>query len=103
MAKDRITRIYRVRIHPKLRDEFEPLFASVARASVAGAPGCMQVTIGWPVPQTPDDYAMISEWDSAENLTRFIGPDWSQAHIPDGMAHFVADCAVQHFQHPAHA
>lgn len=99
MPDGRITRVYRVRIHPALRAEFEPLFKTIARASVADATGCVRVVVGLPTPASPDDYAMISEWDSADSLTAFIGPDWTQVHIPSGMERFIIDCVVHHFRH----
>ena len=94
-----ITRVYRVQIKPELRAEFEPLFQTVARGSVADITGCTRVVVGGPTPDTPDEYAMISEWDTAESLTEFAGADWSVAHIPDGMEKFVQTCWVHHFRH----
>lgn len=93
-----ITRIYRVQIYAALRSEFEPLFKTVAVASVKRRRGCVDVQVGDPTQATPDEYAMITQWDSAENLTDFIGMDWSVAHIPDGMERFIAKCWVHHFQ-----
>ncbi|SIS91669.1 Antibiotic biosynthesis monooxygenase [Roseivivax lentus] len=94
-----ITRIYRVRIKPELRAEFEPLFRTVARSSVARFAGCTQVTVGGPTEAEPDDYAMISVWDSEASLGEFAGSDWTIAHIPEGMEKFVAECWVHHFRH----
>jgi len=94
-----ITRVYRVRIKPELRDEFEPLFRTVARSSVSEYSGCMDVTVGGPTSVDPDEYAMISVWDSAESLREFAGSDWSIAHIPDGMEKFVQQCWLHHFRH----
>lgn len=86
-----------MRIKPELRAEFEPLFRTVALASVSGVSGCRQVTMGGPTPHTPDEYAMISVWDSVEGLQDFAGEDWSLPHIPQGMEKFVDECWVHHF------
>lgn len=94
-----ITRIYSVQIHAELQAEFEPLFKTLARQSVEGRAGCLAVTVGMPAPATPYDYAMISQWQDAQSLTDFIGPDWTQAHIPPGMEKFVKDCWLQHYEH----
>lgn len=94
-----ITRIYRVQINPALRAEFEPLFKTVAAASVTKFDGCKRVVIGGPTPLTPNEYAMISDWDTTASLTAFAGPDWSVAHIPQGMERFVETCWVHHFEH----
>lgn len=94
-----ITRVYRVRIKPDLRAEFEPLFQTVARSSVAQCSGCLHVTVGGPTAASPDEYAMISVWDGPESLTAFAGADWSVAHIPADMERFVDECWVHHYPH----
>lgn len=95
-----ITRIYRVQIKPELRAEFEPLFETVARASVAGKDGCMNVIVYGPTAQSPDEYAMMTVWHDAASLTAFIGANWSEVHIPEGMGRFVVNCWVHHYTHP---
>jgi quinol monooxygenase YgiN len=94
-----ITRIYRVQIKPEMRAEFEPLFQTVARGSVADVAGCVRVVVGGPTPDAPDEYAMMSDWSDGQSLTDFIGADWSVVHIPDGMEKFVVACWVHHFRH----
>lgn len=94
-----ITRIYRVKIKAGTRAAFEPLFQTVARQSVESCAGCMRVVVGMPTPQSADEYAMISDWSDPAALTAFAGPDWSVAHIPDGMARFVDTCWGHHFEH----
>lgn len=94
-----ITRIYRVQIKPELRDEFVPLFQTVARSSVTAFEGCHRVIVGGPTDLTPNEYAMISDWDSETSLSEFAGDDWSVAHIPDGMERFVENCWVHHFHY----
>lgn len=94
-----ITRIYRVRINPDLRDEFEPLFQTVARGSVADCAGCTHVTVGGPTSADPDEYAMISVWQDENSLSDFAGADWTVPHIPAGMEKFVEKCWLHHFAH----
>jgi len=92
-----ITRIYRVQIHPNLRGEFEPLFRTVAIASVRDAIGCIEAKLGGPTAKSPNEYSVTSTWDSEESLTDFVGPNWAQAHIPEGMERFVNQCWVHHY------
>ena len=94
-----ITRVYRVQIKAALREEFEPLFMTVAKGSVTAALGCTRVVVGGPTPLTPNEYAMITDWDNENSLTAFAGIDWSVAHIPEGMERFVETCWVHHFEH----
>lgn len=94
-----ITRVYRVQIKAELREEFEPLFMTVAKGSVTKFSGCTRVVVGGPTPLTPNEYAMITDWDNETSLTAFAGTDWSVAHIPKGMERFVETCWVHHFEH----
>lgn len=95
-----IKRIYRVRIKPGLRAEFEPLFETVALASVAQAKGCQQVTLGWLTSHAPDDDSVVSCCDSAGSLQAFAGSDWSVPHIPEGMERCVDTCWLHHEPQP---
>jgi len=92
-----ITRIYRVKIKPQLRGEFEPLFRTVAIASVQEATGCTSAKLGGPTPKSPNEYSVTSVWNREESLTDFVGFDWAQAHIPEGMERFVDQCWVHHY------
>lgn len=93
-----ITRIFRVEIHPELRDEFEAKFRSLSVGAVDSQPGCLSVVIGFPVSATPNEYSMISIWESLDKLIDFLGEDWNQAFIPDGMDRFAKHYSVHHYQ-----
>lgn len=93
-----ITRIFRVRIHEGLAQEFEPAFASISVSAVDQAEGNQAVEILRPTLWAPDEYAMISRWESEAALAKFAGVDWNVAVIPAGMERFVADCSVYHYR-----
>ena len=93
-----ITRIFRVRINPDLREEFEAKFATVSVAAVTGAPGSREVAIFRPTRWAADEYAMISTWDDEAALAAFAGEQWSAAVIPPGMETYVVECWVHHYR-----
>lgn len=93
-----ITRIFRVRIDVDLRQEFEEKFASISVCAVDRAPGFISVSIFKPSKWAPDEYAMISEWESEEALRAFAGEQWNHAVIPPGMEKFVVECWVHHYE-----
>ena len=93
-----ITRIFRVRIDPDLRDEFEAKFATVSVAAVTGAHGSRGVTIFRPTRWAPDEYAMISTWQDEAALAAFAGEQWNAAVIPPGMETYVVECSVHHYR-----
>lgn len=92
-----IIRLFRVRIHAPMREEFEAKFAVVSVNAVRGAEGALTVEIFKPGRWDPDDYLMISHWQDEAALKHFAGEDWNQAYIPPGMEQFVAECSVHHF------
>lgn len=92
-----ITRIFRVRIIAGLRKEFESTFASVSVGAVESAAGNIVFRILRPTRWAPDEYAMISVWDSEESLQAFAGDDWSRPVIPPGMEHYFQECWVHHY------
>lgn len=92
-----ITRIFRVRIVPDLRQEFEEKFSSASIHAVNEAPGFISVTILKPTKWASDEYAMISHWENEEALKAFAGAEWNHAVIPLGMEKFVVKCWVHHY------
>ena len=92
-----VTRMFRVRIHPKLKQEFEEKFSSVSVRAVDEAPGFLAVSILKPTKWAPDEYAMITQWENEAALKAFAGEQWNHAVIPPGMEKFVVDCWVHHY------
>ncbi len=93
-----ITRIFRVRIHPGMRDEFERKFLEISVPYVETKRGYVSHVVGYPTKWKPDDYMLLTNWTSEAALVEFAGPDWKKAVIPDGMDKYVAACWVDHFQ-----
>lgn len=92
-----ITRLFRVRINPEKRAEFEAKFADVSVKAVEKQPGFLGVEIGKPTRWKPDDYVMISRWEDESALKQFVGDKWSEAHIPPGMEVYIEQCWLDHF------
>lgn len=93
-----ITRVFRAQIHPELKDEFEKKFADISLKIVKTARGNISVDIGKPTRWAPDEYGMISVWESESDLVEFAGDNWNQAHIPEGMEKFIKKCWVHHYR-----
>lgn len=93
-----ITRIFRVRIVPELREEFEEKFSSISIRAVNEAQGFLSVTILKPTKWAPDEYSMVSQWENEAALRGFAGEQWVHAVIPPGMKKFVIECWVHHYE-----
>jgi len=92
-----ITRIFRVRIDPSFRVEFESKFSDISVKAVESQKGFLSVEIGKPTNWTPDEYVMITHWKDEESLRNFVGESWNEAHIPEGMGQFAQECWVHHY------
>ncbi len=92
-----ITRIFRVRIHHELKEEFEEKFATVSVRAVDAAPGVLEAAILKPTRWAPDEYAMISHWEDEAALRAFAGEQWHHPVIPSGMEQYVVECWVHHY------
>lgn len=93
-----IIRIFRVRIVPELREEFEEKFSSISVRAVNEAQGFLSVSIFKPTKWAPNEYAMVSYWENESALKTFAGEQWSHAVIPPDMEKFVVECWVHHFE-----
>jgi heme-degrading monooxygenase HmoA len=93
-----ITRIFRVRVPAGLHAEFEEKFLSVSVPYVQAAKGLVSVSVGRPTQWAPDEYVMISTWESVSSLCAFAGEHWNQAVIPAGMERYVTECWVHHYE-----
>ena len=93
-----ITRVFRVQVHAGLRPEFEPQFNTLSKGIVERAPGCIRQAVLKPTKWNPNEYAMISEWESEDDLIAFAGKNWNRSVIPSGMEKFAESHSVSHFQ-----
>ncbi len=93
-----IIRIFRVTIHPEMRSEFERDFASISVDAVQSNKGLVSCHIGHPTKWNPDEYAMITVWESESDLAAFAGSEWHRAVIPTGMTKYPRFYSVEHFE-----
>lgn len=57
----------------------------------------ISATIGLPSEQAPNDFLMISEWDSLDSLKKFAGEKWDEAVIDPREAHLLEKAEVNHY------
>ena|ERR1017187_7209109 len=93
-----ITRISRVRIDNAFRQEFEDLFSSVALHRIHEAAGFISASILKPTKLSPDEYAMISQWENEASLKAFFGGTWNQCVVTRGGEKFIVACWVHHYE-----
>lgn len=92
-----IIRVFTATVSPELHQEFEEKFRAISVPLVESFQGLDSVEIGAPTAWNPNQFVMISKWQSEKHLIVFAGEQWNQAHIPKGMEKYISDCSVSHF------
>ncbi|WP_420322087.1 antibiotic biosynthesis monooxygenase family protein [Flagellimonas sp.] len=92
-----IIRIFTASVPSTLHQEFEAKFKEISVPLVKGQQGLLGIDIAKPTEWNPNLFVMISKWASKEDLVRFAGEQWNEAHIPKGMEKYIETCSVEHF------
>lgn len=93
-----IIRIFKVRIRPEQRSDFERDFKEISLSFVKVQPGLISMQIGTPTKWQPEDYLLITTWENEQALVKFAGENWQDAVIPGGMEQYIVECWVDHFE-----
>lgn len=95
-----IVRVFRGIVKPGMNDEFQSFFLDVALPLVRSQDGLLAVTIGLPSEVSPNEFLMISVWDSFDSLRKFAGEEWDKAVIDPREAHLLQETFVHHYHQP---
>lgn len=93
-----IIRIFKAIISIELHDEFEAKFIEISVPVVKNYHGLISLEIGRPTKWNPEEFVMVSRWESENDLIAFAGENWNEAHIPSGMEKFIEKCSVYHYE-----
>ena len=92
-----IIRIFTAKVPLALHAEFEVKFKEISVPLVKNQTGLMGLEIAKPTQWNPNSYVMISKWATENDLVRFAGENWNEAHIPSGMEKYIEECSVTHY------
>jgi len=98
MSDYKVARIFRVQIHPEMKEEYEDMFINVAVPYVERHAGNIEAWPGRPVKEGSFEYVFYSTWDSLDSIIAFAGTSYDEAVIPPGMEKFIVQCWVYHYQ-----
>ena len=93
-----ITRIFRVKVYEEYVTDFEKAYKEVSIPLVKSQKGFESLTTGKPIIKENLEYVMISHWKDLQSLKNFVGEDWQEALIPDGMEKYVNECWIHHYE-----
>ena len=93
-----IIRVFRAIVHDGRQDEFARFFRETAIPLLESQPGMMELTVGWPMTDSPNEFMMTTTWSDLESLRAFAGEDWSNAVIDPSEAHLLRETFVHHYR-----
>lgn len=96
-----ILRVFRARLKPGARTEFERLCHEMSIPFMSTLPGLVALHIAEPDAAQPEEFVLVSVWQDIASIKRFAGEDWENVVILPGEARLVEAVAVQHYDESA--
>lgn len=91
-------RIFRAIVHDGKQEEFAQFFLGTAVPLLQSQPGLKALTVGLPLPNTPNEFMMTTTWSDLNSLREFAGDDWEKAVIDPAEAHLISETFVHHYE-----
>lgn len=100
-----IIHVFRARVQPGKRDDFERMVVDVSTPLVEAQKGLVARYSGRPTGSNTDEFVMVSVWKDLESLRAFAGQDWGKAVIPEEEHPVLRETFVHHYESigPSHA
>ena len=92
-----IVRVFRAVVHPGKEDEFESFFVDEAVPMLRAYTGLVGLQVGLPREETPQEFLMITVWESVEALAGFSGENWREAVVDPREEHLLKEVNVSHY------
>jgi heme-degrading monooxygenase HmoA len=93
-----IIRVFHVQVQPGMRGDFERFLRDVAIPRLQAQAGLLQLHVGAPMEETPDEFAVVLIWKDLASLQAFTGPQWREAVILPEEAHLLKSTRLHHYQ-----
>jgi heme-degrading monooxygenase HmoA len=93
-----IVRVFRARVRPGKQAEFEAKVHELSIPLVKAQRGLLAFYSGRPMKSSPDEFVMITVWQSMEDLQAFAGDDWHHSVIPEPERHLLKESFVHHYE-----
>ena len=84
-----IIRIFRATVPAEHHLEFEKKFKEISVPLVKNHIGLISVEIAGPTQWNPNEFVLISRWESEKDIAALTGKNLDQAHIPKGMEAYI--------------
>lgn len=92
-----VIRVFKARLKPGKRAEFEWLTRRSSLPVIRAHPGCLSARI-WDAPaDRPDIFVLTSIWQDLPSLQGFAGETWREAIVLPGEADLLEEATVEHY------
>ena len=89
-----IIRIFSAKVQPGKQSEYESLLKDEAIPGLSEQHGLISLHVGVPIPETPDEFVIITFWQDLESLQAFAGESWLKSFVLPGEEHLVMQSEV---------
>ena len=89
-----IIRVFRAKVQPGMHAEYDALLQNEAIPGLSDQPGLIALHVGTPIPQTPDEFVVITLWKDLKSLQDFAGDQWLESFVLPGEEHMVKESTV---------
>lgn len=93
-----IIRVFRAIVQDGMQDEFKQFFLNQAVPHVSSQAGLIRLSVGLPMPSTPNEFLMVMFWKDLESVKGFAGSDWEKAVILEDERHLIKEVHVHHYE-----
>ncbi len=95
---DVIIRIFRPRVQPGKRNEFEQFLRDTAVPLVSSQDGILAQHIGRPFEEASDEFVYVTVWKDLDSLRRFAGANWQEAVIDPSEVELLRETFISHYE-----
>ncbi len=92
-----IMRIFRARVKPGRRGEFERLVQEKSIPIMRKQPGLITIQVGKPMDRRPDEFVLVSVWEDLASLQVWTGENWNDVVPLPGEADLIEEATIQHY------
>ena len=93
-----IIRVFRARIRPGYRDEFEAFLREGPMPRIAARPGLVAQHVGCPLQPDSSEFVYVSVWEDVASLQGFAGERWQEAVIDKEEEHMLEETLIDHYE-----
>lgn len=93
-----VIRMFRARVRPGKREEFERFLRDTAVPLVSSQTGIVAQHLGRPFDEASDEFVYVTVWKDLDSLRRFAGENWQEAVIDPSEVELLRETFISHYE-----